>query len=103
MTRRVFAPRALRELREAAAWIAEDSPDAAEALLIAVLRAADLVSAKPALARVRLDLAPSRFRFWSLRGYPYILVFDVENDPPLVARFVHQARDLPVLLNDLDV
>jgi toxin ParE1/3/4 len=99
---RLFSPRAQRELRQAAEWIAEDNPDAAEALLTAALRAAERIGNKPMLARLRPDLAPPRFRFWSLRGYPYLLVFDVENDPPLVARFVHQARDLPVLLGDLD-
>jgi toxin ParE1/3/4 len=89
-------------LRQAAEWIAEDSPEAADGLLKVALRAAERIRAKPMLARVRVDLAPPRFRFWSLRGYPYLLVFDVESDPPLVARFVHQARDLPTLLHDLD-
>jgi plasmid stabilization system protein ParE len=103
MTPRLFAPRARRELRDAAAWIAEDNPAAAEGLLRATLRAAELVAARPGIARVRLDLAPARFRFWSLRGYPYLLVFDVDRTPPVVARFVHQARDLPVLLSDLGV
>lgn len=101
MSRGLFTPRARRELLQAVAWIAEDNQDAAEALLAAVLRAAELVSAKPALARVRPELAPARFRFWSLRGYPYLLVFDVEHDPPVIARMVHQARDLPVMLSDL--
>jgi plasmid stabilization system protein ParE len=103
MTPGLFAPRARRELREAAIWIAAKNPDVAEALLRATLRAAELVAANPGLARVRLDLAPVRFRFWSLRGYPYLLVFDVDRTPPVVARFVHQARDLPVLLSDLDL
>ena len=103
MTPRLFAPRARRELRDAAAWIAEDNPAAAEGLLRATLRAAELVAARPGIARVRLDLAPVRFRFWSLRGYPYLLVFDVERTPPVVARFAHQARDLPVLLSDLEL
>lgn len=103
MTPRLFSPRARRELREAAIWIAKTNPDAAEALLGATLRAAELIAANPALARVRLDLAPARLRFWSLRGYPYLLVFDIDRTPPVVARFVHQARDLPVLLNDLEL
>lgn len=102
MTARLFAPRARRELREAARWIAEDNPEAAVCVLTAALRAAEMVRTKSMLARTRPELAPLRSRFWSLRGYPYLLVFDVESDPPLVARFVHQARDLPKLLDDLD-
>jgi toxin ParE1/3/4 len=97
-----FAPRALRELRAAAAWIAEDNPDAAEGLLRAALQAAERVAGRPGMARVRLELAPERFRFWSLRGYPYLLVFDVTQTPPVVARVVHQMRDLPVVLGDLE-
>ena len=102
MTQRLFAPRAQRELRKAAVWIAEDNPRAAEALLDAALRAGAMIVAKPGLARTRPELAPSRFRFWSLRGFPYLLVLDAEHNPPVIARFVHQARDLPIVLGDLE-
>jgi toxin ParE1/3/4 len=53
----------------------------------------------PKLGRVRLDLAPERYRFWSLRGFPYLLVYDAEAEPPIILRFVHQSRDLPALLD----
>ena len=96
-----FSPRARRELREAAEWIAEDSPAAAEALLRAAIQATDMITSKPGLAHFRLDLATDRFRFWPLRGFPYILVFDVNRSPPVVARMVHQSRDLPAILGDL--
>lgn len=96
-----FTPRARRELRDAAEWVAESDPRVAEVLLLAVVRAADMVAAKPALARVMPELAPDRFQFWSLHGFPYLLVFDTNRTPPAVARFVHQARDLPVLLANL--
>jgi hypothetical protein len=32
---------------------------------------------------------------------PYLLVIDTSADPPVVARFVHQARDLPAVPDDL--
>ena len=96
-----FSPRARRELREAAEWIAEDSPAAAEALLQAAIQAADMITSRPGLAHLRLDLATDRFRFWPLRGFPYILVFDVNRSPPVVARMVHQSRDLPAVLGGL--
>ena len=63
-----FSPRARLELREAAEWITEDSPAAAEALLRAAIQAADMIARRPKLARLRLDLATDRFRFWSLRS-----------------------------------
>lgn len=97
-----FTPQASRELRAAATWIAEDNRAAAVGLTRAALQAATMIAGKPMLARIRLDLAPPRYRFWSLRGYPYLLVFDTDADPLVVARFVHQARDLPTVLNDLE-
>lgn len=98
MSPRLFTPQAQRELRRAAVWIAEENPDAAEALLAAALRAARMLCAKPQLARMRPELAPDRYRFWPLRGFPYLLVCDADAIPPIIVRFVHQARDLPTAL-----
>ena len=99
MTSPIFAPRAQRELREAAVWVAEDNPAAADALLAAAIAAARRLQARPKLGRVRPELAPERFRFWSLRGFPYLLVYDAEAEPPIILRFVHQSRDLPAVLD----
>lgn len=94
-------PRASAEVADAAAWIAQDNPTAAIALVHGAEAAANRIVARPALARVRLTLAPSRYRFWLMRGFPYLLVLDTERSPPLVVRFIHQARDLPDVLDDL--
>ena len=99
MTAPIFAPRAQRELRAAAVWIAEDNPAAADALLAAAMKAARRIEARPKLGRIRLELAPARYRFWSLRGFPYLLVYDAEAAPAIILRFVHQSRDLPALLD----
>ena len=101
MTSPLFTPRAGRELRQAASWIAQENPVAAENLLEAAIQSAQRVLRNPLLARTDLALAPARYRFWSLRGYPYLLVIDTEEDPPIIARFVHQSRDLPAALNEL--
>ena len=99
MTSPIFAPRARYELREAAVSIAEDNPAAADALLTAEMAAARRLQARPKLGRVRLELAPAQYRFWSLRGFPYLMVYDTEAKPPIILRFVHQSRDLPVVLD----
>jgi len=99
VTAPIFAPRAQRELRDAAVWVAEDNPAAADALLAAAMAAARRLQARPKLGRVRLELAPERFRFWSLRGFPYLLVYDAEAEPPIILRFVHQSRDLLAVLD----
>ena len=57
MTADLFTPRALRELRAAAEWIAEDNPDAADNLLSVALDAAKRLTTKPSLGRVELRLA----------------------------------------------
>jgi len=99
VTSPIFAPRALRELREAAVWIAEDNPSAADALLAAAMAAARRLQARPKLGHARLELAPGRYRFCSLRGFPYLLVYDAEAEPPVILRFVHQSRDLPIVID----
>jgi toxin ParE1/3/4 len=95
----LFAPRAQRELREALLWIEKDNPVAADTLLTTVLEAVRRLQERPQLGWVRLDLAPARYRFWSLHGFPYLLVYDAEADRPIILRFVHQSRDLPRVLD----
>ena len=80
-------------------WVAEDNAVAADALLAAAVVAARRLQARSKLGRVRLDLEPERYRFWSLRGFPYLMVYDAEAEPPIILRFVHQSRDLPAVLD----
>jgi toxin ParE1/3/4 len=95
----LFSPRAQRELRDALLWIEKDNPAAADALLATAMAAARRLQASPKLGHVRLDLASARYRFWSLRGFPYLLVYDAEAQPPIILRVVHQSRDLPAILD----
>jgi toxin ParE1/3/4 len=99
VTLALFAPRAERGLRDAVLWIEQDNPTAADALLAAAIAAARRLQARPKLGRVRLDLAPARYRFWSVRGFPYLLVYDAAAEPPIILRVVHQFRDLPAILD----
>jgi plasmid stabilization system protein ParE len=101
VTRNAFTPRARRELIRAAAKIAEDNPDFADELISEAIAAATRICASPMLARTELRLAPARYRFWSLQRFHYLLVIDSETTPPVVARVVHQSRDLAALLDDL--
>lgn len=94
-----FAPRAAEELFAALEWMArEDRAGAARRLLEEAAAAAARITAKPGLARMMPALAPPRYRFWSLRGFPCLLVVDTEATPPVIARFIHQSRDLPAVL-----
>lgn len=93
----LYTPQAARELEQAAAWIAEDNPAAAEAFLQSALIAAERLASRPALGRSR-PYVPARYRFWPLLRYGYLLVYDASVQPIQVVRVVHMARDLPRLL-----
>jgi toxin ParE1/3/4 len=100
---RLFATRARRELREASGWIARKSPVTAHALVAEAVRAAALLARQPMLGQPRLDLLPEPYRFWSLRGFPYLLVYNSSVNPPRILRILHTARDLQTLLGDMDL
>ena len=101
MSAPLFAPRARRELVAPAVSIAEDNPAVAELFISVVGESAERICARPNLARIEPKLAGDRFRFWSVRGFPYLLVIDTGSAPPRIVRIVHQARDLPMVLRDL--
>lgn len=47
----------------------------------------------------RLELAPPPLRILVLRGFPYILSYDVQEDGrPVIQRILHTSRDIPQLL-----
>jgi toxin ParE1/3/4 len=89
-------------LREASVWIGRQNPTAAHALVTEALRAADMLSRQPLLGRPRLELLPNPYRFWLLRGFPYVLVYNSTAQPPRIIRVLHTSRDLSPLLDDLE-
>lgn len=101
MTAAILSRRAERELDAAAERIKEDNPVAAAKLLDAVDAAAERIGAHPQIGTVRPDLRGAPYRCLFLNGFPYVVVYDAERRPPVIARIVHAARDLPELLRDL--
>ena len=98
----VFSRRALRELQNAVGRIAEEHPAAAQAFHDAVIRVAERIGRHPGIGGVRPQLTTSRrHRFVALAGFPYLIVYAADREPPLIVRVVHTARDLPRLLRDL--
>ncbi len=96
-----FARDALADLRQAVAWIARDDPPAAERLRVAALDAARAIGAHPMIGAVRTEFAPERFRFLVLGRFPYLVVYEPAQTPPLILRVVHGSQDLAVLLEGL--
>ena len=102
MTVAVLSRRAGRELNRALQWIARENPIAAQGFLDAVTRATERIGQYPRIGTVRPDLTPNAsYRFVVLPGYPYLIAYNADHDPPRIVRIVHGARDLPRLLRDL--
>jgi len=93
-----FAPRARRDLVAALRWIAKDNPAAARALRDSIARAAENISAHPEIGPHRPEFSNPPYRFLSLTGFPYLVVYTPEHNPPLILRILHAARDLPDIL-----
>lgn len=100
MSSAAFSPRARRDLRNAIRWIVTDNPVAARALRDSVSTAAKRIGQHAQVGKVRPDLADDRYRFLSLTGFPYIIVYNAERNPPLIVRILHGARDLPKALQE---
>jgi toxin ParE1/3/4 len=99
--RAILSRGAQRDLLDAARWIARDNPTAARALREAVAKAAQRIGVHPHIGSVRSALAEPPYRFLPLIGFPYVIVYDAEREPPLIIRVLHGARDLPDALVDL--
>lgn len=97
----VFAPAALTDLLEAVAWIAKDNPLAAETLRDVAATAARRLGRHPHLGAIRPLLGADRYRFFRLRGYPYLLVYTADTSPPRILSVLHMARDLPKIIADI--
>ncbi|MEJ0072392.1 MAG: type II toxin-antitoxin system RelE/ParE family toxin [Pseudomonadota bacterium] len=99
--RATYAPRASRDIAAAVRWISQDNPDAARALRHALDRAAEHIARHPEVGRLRPEVTAKAYRFLSMTGFPYILAYDPRPTPPIIARILHGARDLPEVLRDL--
>ncbi len=93
-----LSPRARRDLIAAAKWIANDNPAAALGLRNAVAQAAERIGSHRHVGKLRPDLADEPYRFLTLTGFPYIIVYNADRCPPLIVRILHGARDLPEAL-----
>jgi toxin ParE1/3/4 len=98
MAAALISPRARSDLLQAVRWIAKDNRVAAEGLRDAVVNAARRIGEYPQIGMLRLDLADDPVRFLLLTGYPYLVVYDSAEVPPLILRVLHGARDLPAIL-----
>ena len=100
MTAARISPAARRDLLSAMKWIAKDNPAAARALQINVAKVAITIGEHPYAGNLRPDIVQAPYRCLSLIGFPYVIVYHADRRPPVIARILHEARDLPVILRD---
>ncbi len=101
MSAAILSPIARRDLLDAIRWIAYDNPTAARALRISVVKAAANIGTYPHFGVSRPELANAPYRFVTLTGFPYVIVYNADRRPPLIVRILHGARDLPEILQGL--
>jgi len=101
MLRRVLWHRLAEEdLNEVYLWLGAESPATAERLVEAVERAVALLFENPGAGHQReLDSPAARgVRFWPTEGFPaYLIAYRVSGRDLEIVRFLHGARDFPVL------
>jgi plasmid stabilization system protein ParE len=100
---RNFSRQAARDLDEAVGWLLDHGTAlaSAEQLLATVLAAAERLAERPGLGRRRPELLPEPFRFWSIRRWKLLLVYDPTTSPATILRVLNTSQDLPTLLADL--
>ena len=96
-----FTREALIDLRQAVLRIAREERAAADRLRVAAMQAAQTIAEHPEIGAVRTEFAPERFRFFVLRRFSYLIVYEPDRNPPLILRVLHAAQDLAPLLADL--
>ena len=101
MSAAVLAPAARRDLLAAVRWIIKDNPAAARGLRDGAVRAAERIGEHVHIGALRPELAGEPYRFVTLTGFPYVIVYNAGRRPPLIVRILHGARDLPEILRDL--
>jgi plasmid stabilization system protein ParE len=93
MTRVEIAPAAQDELEEIIAFIAADSPAAAERVRVAIRDAIARLGEWPGLGHAREDLTARPLRFWSVMGR-YTIVYATEEERVRIVRLFGPGQDI---------
>ena len=93
MKRYVLSPLAERDLQEIWDYIAEDSEDQADRVIVAIREAVRFVADMPGIGHGRKDLPDPSLRVWTV--YDYLIIYKPETVPMQVVRIVHGRRHIP--------
>lgn len=96
MTRLIYLPAALADLRAITLYIADDSPERAGSFVDALRKTAVQTAERPRSFPAREDLAPG---LRVARHGRYLIFFQAVEDEIHIVRVLHSARDLTHLFN----
>lgn len=87
------------DIEELVATVAENNPQAAEALEDRIYEAFDLLAQAPGIGHSREDLTSLPVVFWSIRKTSYVVIYK-QSSPIEIIRVVHWRRDIASFLKD---
>ena len=93
-----FSPLAEQDLQEIWDYIAADSEDQADRVILAIRRGVRLVAEMPGIGHHRDDLPDPSLRVWTV--FSYLIIYKPDTDPLEVVRIVHGKRYLPDILDE---
>jgi len=90
------------DLFEIWCYIARDSTDAANRVEEAIYHACRLLARSPRAGQERPDLTRRGLRFWTVSPFKkYVVIYDPDALPLRILRILHSARNIRVLLKDM--
>jgi plasmid stabilization system protein ParE len=95
-----FSRRALAELNEIVAYIAEDSPPAGLRVRESIFSACEKLGRQPGMGHRREDITRDDVRFWNVRGRFLIVYREVAGPVPVqIVRIFRAGRDVKAALS----
>lgn len=94
--RLILSRPASRDIEEIAAYIARDSRTNARRMTFRFDAELERLARNPELGSWLRDLTDRPFRFWSV--YPYLIIYRIGESSIEVARVLHGARDIGMIL-----
>jgi len=97
MSRYVLSVAAESDLNEIWAYIAEDSPDAADRWIDKLFDAFESLAKTPGMGHKRSDLTAFSIRFWSVGAY--LVLYSAQENFIQIVAVTQGARDIPTFLS----
>lgn len=93
MIRYALSPLALQDLADIWEYIARDSSEAADSVVVKIRQEVRKLAELPRLGHWRDDLPFDDLRAW--RVYSFLIIYRIADDELQVVRIIHGSQDLP--------